>query len=143
MLTPSRRVDSDINFVIMDYLINEGYPSAAKNFAMEANIAPIGDTESIQERVEIRNAIHSGDIQTAIEKINDLNPQVSFILASATSVPCRLHMIIFEFMHHSYSPPGVDEKLLNTSVLSMTQSSRILPWIHLVLTSLQPSNHPS
>ncbi|KAI9713597.1 MAG: hypothetical protein M1820_000980 [Bogoriella megaspora] len=67
---------ADINFVIMDYLINEGYPTAAKNFAAEANILPIGDTESIQERVEIRDAIHSGDIQTAIEKINDLNPEI-------------------------------------------------------------------
>ena len=69
----------DINSLIMDYLINEGYPSAAQKFAAEANIPPTGDTESIQERVEIRNAIHSGDIQTAIEKINDLNPQVSKI----------------------------------------------------------------
>ncbi|KAI9675877.1 MAG: hypothetical protein M1822_008886 [Bathelium mastoideum] len=67
---------TDINLVIMDYLINEGFPSAAKKFASEANIAPTGDTESIQERVEIKNAIHAGDIQTAIEKINDLNPQI-------------------------------------------------------------------
>jgi len=60
----------------MDYLISEGYPRAAKKFAMEANIhAP--EEESIQARVEIRNAIHAGDIETAIEKINDLNPQVS------------------------------------------------------------------
>ena len=101
--------DSAINSVIMDYLINEGYPSAAKKFAVEANIAPVGDTESIQERVEIRNAIHSGDIQTAIEKINDLNPQVciAFILLHFCS---KLYMIIPEFMHHSYAPPGVDEK---------------------------------
>lgn len=42
---------------------------------MEANIhAP--EEESIQARVEIRNAIHAGDIETAIEKINDLNPQI-------------------------------------------------------------------
>ena len=61
----------------MDYLINEGYPSAAKKFALEANIQPKADVDSIQERVEIRNAIHGGDIQGAIEKINELNPQVS------------------------------------------------------------------
>ena len=60
----------------MDYLVNEGYPSAAQNFALEANIQPRADIESIQERVEIRNAIYGGDIQTAIEKINELNPQV-------------------------------------------------------------------
>ncbi|KAI9845296.1 MAG: hypothetical protein M1838_001796 [Thelocarpon superellum] len=85
--TPSRhpferRVDdvkpskADINFVIMDYLINEGYPSAARKFAFEANIPTTEDLTSIQERVEIRNAIHGGDIQTAIEKINELNHQI-------------------------------------------------------------------
>lgn len=60
----------------MDYLVTNGYPAAAKRFAVEANIQPKADIESIQERVEIRSAIHSGDIQTAIEKINELSPQV-------------------------------------------------------------------
>lgn len=69
-------VDSDINSLVMDYLVTNGYPAAAKRFAVEANIQPKADIGSIQERVEIRNAIHSGDIQTAIEKINELNPQV-------------------------------------------------------------------
>ena len=76
-LTCSAALNRDINFVIMDYLINEGYPSAAKKFAMEANIQPPIEEESIRPRVEIRNAIHAGDIETAIHKINDLNPQVS------------------------------------------------------------------
>jgi hypothetical protein len=67
---------SDINYLVMDYLITNGYPAAAKKFAVEANIQPRADIESIQERVEIRTAIHSGNIQAAIEKINDLNPQV-------------------------------------------------------------------
>ena len=61
----------------MEYLISEGYPEAAQRFALEANIEPELDVASIQERVEIREAIASGDIQSAIEKINELNPQVS------------------------------------------------------------------
>ncbi len=60
----------------MEYLISEGYPAAAQRFAAEANIEPELDVDSIQERVEIREAIAKGDIQTAIEKINELNPQV-------------------------------------------------------------------
>lgn len=67
----------DINFVIMDYLISEGYPRAAEKFAKEANMQLPVEEESIQARVEIRKAIHAGDIDTAINKINDLNPQVS------------------------------------------------------------------
>lgn len=60
----------------MDYLINEGYPSAASKFAKEANLTPYADTEAIQQRVDIRNAIHAGDIQLAIDRINELNTQV-------------------------------------------------------------------
>ena len=67
----------------MEYLISEGYPEAAQRFALEANIEPELDVESIQERVEIREAIAKGDIQTAIEKINELNPQVSTSLSSS------------------------------------------------------------
>lgn len=67
---------SDINFVIMDYLVSEGYPKAAERFATEANIQLPLVEESIQSRVEIRRAIHAGDIETAITKINDLNPQI-------------------------------------------------------------------
>lgn len=67
---------TDINNLIMDYLITEGYPSAARKFAAEANIQPKADFERINERVEIRDSIHRGDMQTAIEKINELNPQL-------------------------------------------------------------------
>jgi hypothetical protein len=66
----------DINTVIMDYLIKEGYPDSAKKFAIEANIKQRPDEESIRTRVDIRNAIHSGDIQSAIDMINKLNPEV-------------------------------------------------------------------
>jgi len=77
-----RRIDgikpskADINFVIMDYLVSEGYPRAAEKFAKEANIQLSLEEESIQSRVEIRQAIHAGDIDTAITRINDLNPQI-------------------------------------------------------------------
>lgn len=81
----------------MDYLITEGYPAAARKFAIEANIQPNTDFESINERVEIRDSIHKGDLQTAIEKINELNPQVRL----ATTFPCIAFMINLVFMHHS------------------------------------------
>ncbi|KAI9817397.1 MAG: hypothetical protein M1826_001599 [Phylliscum demangeonii] len=67
---------SDINSIIMDYLISEGYPSAARKFAIEADIVPMEDVASIQERVEIRNAIHRGEIERAIEKISELGYQI-------------------------------------------------------------------
>jgi len=93
----------------MDYLITNGYPSAAKKFAVEANIQLRTDLDSIQERVEIRTAIHSGNIRLAIEKINELNPQVRL-----TSFPQHYHHLsppplcydYTSFMHHSYIPSG-------------------------------------
>jgi len=67
---------TDVNNLIMDYLITEGYPSAAEKFAAEANIQPKADMSCIQERVEIRESIHRGDLQAAIELINELNPEL-------------------------------------------------------------------
>ncbi|KIW40087.1 hypothetical protein, variant 3 [Exophiala oligosperma] len=67
---------ADINKLIMDYLITEGYPSAARKFAAEANIQQKADLTAIEERVRIRDSIHRGDMQHAIELINDLNPEL-------------------------------------------------------------------
>lgn len=76
----------------MDYLVSEGYPLAAQKFAAEANMHSPLDVDSIQERVDIRMAIDSGDIQAAIEKINEFNPQVS-ILSSEEDVFSELPAI--------------------------------------------------
>ncbi|MCJ1239488.1 hypothetical protein MMC14_007484 [Varicellaria rhodocarpa] len=77
----------------MDYLVSEGYPSAAHNFAQEANVQPRLDAESMQERVEIRNAIYGGDILSAIEKINELNPQILDRDLALHFSLLRLHLI--------------------------------------------------
>jgi LisH len=90
-------LDRDINNLIMDYLITEGYPSAARKFAAEANIQPKVDFESINERVEIRDSIHRGDLQTAIEKINELNPQVCRASSHFLTFSVQLAMIIMVF----------------------------------------------
>lgn len=86
----------------MDYLITNGYPAAAKKFAVEANIQPKADPESIQPRVEIRTAIHSGNIQCAVEKINELNPQVR-----NTNLPCRCPCLLLG-LHQFHAPLIID-----------------------------------
>ncbi|PHH78149.1 hypothetical protein CDD80_7323 [Ophiocordyceps camponoti-rufipedis] len=67
---------SDINALILDYLTMEGYPNAAAKFSKEANLQPQQDCASIRTRQEIQNFIHSGNIQSAIETLNDLDPQI-------------------------------------------------------------------
>ena len=70
----------DVNNLIMDYLINEGYPSAAEKFAMEANIEQPPDDSNIVLRVQIRDSIHRGDLQQAIELIGEASPEVCSFL---------------------------------------------------------------
>ena len=76
-------LNSDLNKVIMEYLIKEGYPAAAQKFAAEANMPNKPDYEAIQARVSIRDAVYSGNIQMAIEKINELAPHVRANAAAA------------------------------------------------------------
>lgn len=60
----------------MDYLVIEGFKSAAETFSTEANIPPTVDLNSIESRMSIREALQRGDIEDAITRVNDLNPEV-------------------------------------------------------------------
>jgi len=66
-----------MNRLVMDYLVIEGFKSAAETFSVEANIPPTVDLNSIESRMSIREALQRGDIEDAIARVNDLNPEVS------------------------------------------------------------------
>ncbi|KAI0068434.1 lish motif-containing protein, partial [Artomyces pyxidatus] len=66
----------DLNRLVMDYLVIEGYKSAAEEFSEEANVVPAVDFESIESRMNIREALQRGDVQDAITRVNDLNPEI-------------------------------------------------------------------
>lgn len=67
---------SDLNRLVMDYLVLEGYQAAAEEFSKEANVSPPVDFSSIETRMTIREAVQRGDVEEAIELVNDLNPEV-------------------------------------------------------------------
>jgi glucose-induced degradation protein 8 len=67
---------SDLNRLVMDYLVIEGYKTAAEEFSREADIPPSVDINSIESRMNIREAVQRGDVEEAIERTNDLNPEV-------------------------------------------------------------------
>ncbi|KAJ2500088.1 hypothetical protein GGH95_000947 [Coemansia sp. RSA 1836] len=67
---------SDLNQLIMNYLIIEGYKDAAEKFSEESGLHSSVDLGSIEERMQIRFAVQNGDIKTAIERVNDLNPDL-------------------------------------------------------------------
>lgn len=83
----------DLNRLVMDYLVVEGYREAAESFARESGMLSASsaspsssngfatgtgglDFASIQNRMNIKNAIQRGDIVEAIERVNDLNPEI-------------------------------------------------------------------
>ncbi|KAG7099153.1 hypothetical protein E1B28_001024 [Marasmius oreades] len=72
----------DLNRLIMDYLIIEGYKSAAEEFAKEAKFPGVSgkpldvDFDSIESRMNIREALQRGDIDDAIRRVNELNPEI-------------------------------------------------------------------
>ena len=67
---------SDLNRLIMDYLVIEGYKVSAEEFSQEAGLSPPVDFESIEGRMNIREALQRGDVEDAITRVNDLNPEV-------------------------------------------------------------------
>lgn len=71
---------SDLNKLIMNYLIIEGYKDAAEKFSQESGAKPPVNLESIQNRMVVRTAIQRGHIEEAIERVNDLNPEVTLLL---------------------------------------------------------------
>ena len=83
--------DSDLNRLVMDYLVIEGYKSAAEEFSQEAGVVTPVDFDSIESRMNIREALQRGDVQDAITRVNDLNPEVSlcFLFISARSAGWR------------------------------------------------------
>lgn len=76
----------------MDYLVIEGYKSAAEEFSHEAGLDSPVDFDSIETRMKIREALQRGDVSDAITRMNDLNPEVSIaacclLLAGSTRRP--------------------------------------------------------
>lgn len=71
----------------MDYLIREGFKDAAISFQKETGIETDIDTSLMDGQIEIRTAIETGNVQKAVETVNDLdsvildtNPQLFFHL---------------------------------------------------------------
>ena len=49
---------------------------AAQTFQQESMTQPGIDLAAITDRMEIRKAVQSGNVEEAIERVNDLNPEV-------------------------------------------------------------------
>lgn len=78
LLGPSKitLTKDQINGLVMNFLVIEGYRDAAESFAKETGVDPGVKLEVLTERTKIRTAIQSGEIEHAIEQVNDLNPEL-------------------------------------------------------------------
>ncbi|GJQ15507.1 hypothetical protein GpartN1_g7298.t1 [Galdieria partita] len=66
----------DLNLLVMNYLVVEGYKDAAEKFSEETGLDPGVDLKSIAERMAIRTAVQRGEIDKAVELVNDVNPLI-------------------------------------------------------------------
>ena len=67
----------DMDKLVMNFLVLEGYKEGAMKFQQESGIKADIDHGQIDARIEIRKLITDGRIEEAIREINELNPEVS------------------------------------------------------------------
>jgi hypothetical protein len=75
---------SEINKLVMDYLVAEGFKEAAEKFKVEAGVeiarlnseAGAETGEQLDQRIEIRSAIEEGNISKALWLINQNYPEL-------------------------------------------------------------------
>eukprot|EP00002_Diphylleia_rotans_P036016 TRINITY_DN789_c0_g2_i1.p1 TRINITY_DN789_c0_g2~~TRINITY_DN789_c0_g2_i1.p1 ORF type:complete len:227 (-),score=73.36 TRINITY_DN789_c0_g2_i1:296-976(-) len=66
----------DLNRLVMNYLVIEGYKEAAELFQQESGTEPGVDLESITDRMAVRACVQSGNIEEAVAKVNDMDPDI-------------------------------------------------------------------
>ncbi|KAL7423585.1 hypothetical protein Q5752_001165 [Cryptotrichosporon argae] len=78
---------TDLNALIFDYLVVEGFSDAAVEFARETGLAASVDQEQIQERMDIRLAVEDGRVEEAVRRVNELDPEIL-----DTNAPLLFHL---------------------------------------------------
>lgn len=67
---------SDMNRLIMNYLVTEGFKEAAERFEEESGLSPPIDLSTMDNRIQIRQAIQNGRTQEATLLVNQLHPEL-------------------------------------------------------------------
>jgi hypothetical protein len=67
---------AEMNQLVMNYLVTEGFKEAADKFRVESGVEPCMELSLLDNRIRIREAVLAGQIQAAIAMINDLYPEL-------------------------------------------------------------------
>ncbi|XP_047972545.1 protein GID8 homolog isoform X2 [Salvia hispanica] len=65
----------DMNKLVMNFLVTEGFVEVAEIFQIETGTEHM-DLATITDRMAVKKAVQSGNVEDAIEKVNDLNPEI-------------------------------------------------------------------
>lgn len=66
----------DMNKLVLNYLIIEGYKEAVLKFTKESNLSCEYDLSLLDKRMQIRTFIVNGQIDEAINQINNINSEI-------------------------------------------------------------------
>ncbi|XP_077500239.1 glucose-induced degradation protein 8 homolog [Amblyomma americanum] len=66
----------DLNRLIMDYLVTEGFKEAADKFRLEAGVVPPVPLDTLDERIRIRDCLQDGRVLEAVALLNGLRPEL-------------------------------------------------------------------
>lgn len=67
---------NELNQVIMEYLVKEGFKEAVIAFEEDAHVNPGVNLTVLDDQIRIREAVERGRIQDAIELVNRVNPTI-------------------------------------------------------------------
>lgn len=65
-----------LNSLVLNYLVTEGYRQAAEQFREESGCRMQFDPEEIDQRMRIRKAVMEGEIDEAISAVNEFDSQI-------------------------------------------------------------------
>ncbi|KAK1927875.1 CTLH/CRA C-terminal to lish motif domain-containing protein [Papiliotrema laurentii] len=66
----------DLNALVFEYLLIEGFSEAAVEFARETGLPHDIDHAMVHERMEIREAVEDGRVEEAVRRVNELDPEI-------------------------------------------------------------------
>lgn len=67
---------AEINKLVMEYLVKEGFKDAVLSFQAETGIDPGVNMAIMDDQIKIRDAVEAGSIQDAVELVNDVDPEI-------------------------------------------------------------------
>lgn len=67
---------AEINKLVMEYLVKEGFKDAVLSFQSESGIDPGVNMDMLDDQIKIRAAVEEGSIQDAVELVNDVDPEI-------------------------------------------------------------------